>query len=95
MWCKVQQCSGPNGERLKREQWGKAVEGDLTIGLGQHSFVAHLEKPLPAERFETVLYPLGDVRVQTFEEGIVVLGYRTRWRTRITRSGRLGSRFRF
>lgn len=75
MWCKVQQCRGANGEKLRRDQWSKPVEGDLTIALGQHSFVARLEKPLPAERFETVLYPLGDVRVQTFEDGILVFGY--------------------
>lgn len=75
MWCKVQQCRGPNGERLKRAEWTAPVEGDLTIGLGEHYFVARLEKPQPYDRFETVLYPLNDVRVQTFEDGLLVFGY--------------------
>ena len=75
MWCKVQQCRGPAGERLRRDQWSKPVEGDLTIGMGQHYPVARLEKPHGPDRFETVLYPLGDVRVQTFEDGILVIGF--------------------
>lgn len=75
MWCKVQQCRGPAGEKLRRDQWSKPVEGDLTIGLAKSGWVAHLDRP-DADRTRQVLFPLVDVRVQTFEDGIVVLGYR-------------------
>ena len=75
MWCKVQQCRGPAGERLRRDQWSKPVAGDLTIGLAKSGWVAHLDRK-EADRERQVLFPLVDVRVQTFEDGIVVLGYR-------------------
>ena len=74
MWVKVQRCMGPNGERLKRAEWSAPVEGDLTVGMGKLYFVSTLELP-DADRRHQVLYPLGDVRVQTFEDGLLVIGY--------------------
>ena len=74
MWCKVQQCRGPAGERLRRDQWSKPVEGDLTIGLAKSGWVAHLDRK-DADRERQVLFPLVDVRVQTFEDGILVIGF--------------------
>lgn len=43
--------------------------------LGRDNFVATLEL-IDVERRPQVLYPLFDVRVQTFEDGILVVGYR-------------------
>lgn len=74
MWCAVQVCFGPNGERLKREQWGSPVYGDLTIRNGKHSLAAWLERPDVDRRYQ-VLFPLADARVQTFGVGFIVAGY--------------------
>lgn len=75
MWCQVQECRGPNGERLKRGEWSKPAEGDLTIVLAQSGWVAHLDRR-DVDRQVQVLFPLVDVRVQTFDQGILVIGYR-------------------
>ena len=75
MLCRVQQCRGPNGERLKRGEWSAPAEGDLSIYLGRDNFVATLETP-DGERRRQVLYPLFDVRVQTLDVGLLVIGYR-------------------
>lgn len=75
MWCRVQVCSGPNGERLKRTEWSQQVYGDLTIRNAKHSPAAWLER-LDVDRRYQVLYPLGDARVLTFEEGFLVVGYK-------------------
>ena len=75
MWCRVQECRGPLGERLKRSEWETAVDGDLSIYLGRDNFVATLERP-DVDRRRQVLYPLFDVRVQTLEDGILVVGHR-------------------
>jgi hypothetical protein len=74
MWCRVQTCRGPLGERLTRDQWADAVEGELAIHNARHGFTATLDKP-DIDRRRQVLFPLYDVRVQTFEAGIVVIGY--------------------
>lgn len=71
----VQQCRGPLGERLKRERVSAPVQGDLAIGNAKHSFVATLERP-DLDRRHQVLYPLFDVRVQTLEDGLLVIGFR-------------------
>lgn len=68
------QCRGPEGERLPRAQWSQPVEGDLEIRLGRDNWVATLERP-DVDRRHQVLYPLFDVRVQTFEAGLLVVGY--------------------
>lgn len=73
MWCRVQQCCGPNDEKLPRSSWSKPCQGDLSIYLGRYNFVATLETP-DVDRRNQVLYPLFDVRVQTFNEGILVIG---------------------
>jgi hypothetical protein len=65
---------GPNGERLKRGQWLKPVEGELSIHLGRDNFVATLDR-MDVDRQLQVLYPIFDVRVQTFDEGLLVIGY--------------------
>lgn len=75
MRCRVQQCRGPNGERLKRGEWSAPVEGDLSIYLGRDNFVATLERP-DVDRRRQVLYPLFDVRVQSLDSGLLVIGYR-------------------
>lgn len=74
MWCRVQVCFGPNGERLKRGQWGAPVYGDLTIRNAKHSLAAWLER-LDLDRRYQVLFPLADARVQTFDAGFIVAGY--------------------
>lgn len=73
MWCRVQVCCGPNGERLKRAKWSKPVEGDLTIGNAKHAPAAWLECIDVGRRYQ-VLFPLGDARVQTYGDGILVIG---------------------
>lgn len=73
--CRVQQCRGPNGERLKRRDWSAPVEGELSIYLGRDNFVATLETT-DVDRRRQVLYPLFDVRVQTLDKGLLVIGYR-------------------
>jgi hypothetical protein len=75
MWCRVQECRGQLGERLKRKEWAQPVEGDLTIALADAGYVAHLDR-LDVDRRYQVLYPLSDVRVQTLSDGILVVGYR-------------------
>lgn len=75
MWCRVQECRGPRGERLKRGQWSPAVFGELAIYNARHHFVATLEVK-DIDRRRQVLYPLFDVRVQTFDAGLLVIGYR-------------------
>lgn len=65
---------GPNGEKLKRREWLKAVEGELSIHLGRDNFVATLDR-MDVDRQLQVLYPIYDVRVQTFEDGLLVIGY--------------------
>ena len=74
MWCRVQRCRGPNGERLKRSEWTEPVEGELSIHLGRENFVATLDRK-DAGRQLLVLYPIYDVRVQTFEGGLLVIGH--------------------
>src|SRR4051812_47016346 len=76
MWCRVQECRGPNGERLKRKDWPPTVDGELTIILADQGWVAHLDRPDVGDREYQVLMPLGDVRVQTYGDGLLVLGYR-------------------
>lgn len=75
MWCTVQECRGPLGERLKRSEWSAPVKGELAIGNAKHSFVATLERP-DLDRRHQVLYPLFDVRVQTLGDGLLVIGFR-------------------
>lgn len=76
MWCRVQECRGPLGERLKRIEWTRPVEGELTIHLGRDNFVAQLDHRRADDRKHQVLYPLFDVRVQTLDDGFLVIGYR-------------------
>lgn len=87
MWCIVQQCRGSNGERLPRASWSEAVEGDLSIYLGRNSFVATLDR-LDIDQRRQVLYPLFDVRVQTLEGGLLVVGYRINAESRPVRETR-------
>jgi hypothetical protein len=75
MWVTVLECRGPNGEKLSRKDWSGPYTGDLTIQNGQVSMVARLETP-DVDRRKQVLYPLFDVRVQTLEEGFLVVGCR-------------------
>lgn len=75
MWCRVQECRGPLGERLKRGEWSQPVEGELAIALADAGYVAHLDRSDVDRRYQ-VLFPLSDVRVQTFEAGMLVIGYR-------------------
>ncbi|MBA2960538.1 MULTISPECIES: hypothetical protein [Ramlibacter] len=63
------------GERLKRRDWTAPVEGELTIALANCGYVAHLDRPDVDRRFQ-VLFPLSDVRVQTLDAGMLVIGYR-------------------
>jgi len=75
MWCSVRECRGPNGERLKRSDWLAAVQGDLAIYNARDNMVATLERP-DLERRHQVLVPLFDVRVLTYADGLLVVGYR-------------------
>ncbi|HYF20818.1 MAG TPA: hypothetical protein VEA40_23325 [Ramlibacter sp.] len=52
-----------------------AAHGDLTIANAQEHPVATLERPDTGRRYQ-VLYPIFDVRVRTFEDGLLVAGYR-------------------
>jgi hypothetical protein len=75
MWCSVQECRGPNGERLKRSAWTPAVQGELAIFNARDNMVATLERP-DLDRRHQVLFPLFDVRVLTLGDGLLVVGYR-------------------
>lgn len=68
------QCRGSSGERLPRTRWSQAVDGELEIRLGRDNWVATLERQDVDRRLQ-VLYTLFDVRVQTFEVGLLVVGY--------------------
>jgi hypothetical protein len=70
MWCVVQVVFGPSGERRKRAQWDKPVEGDLRVYGGS----AELMKP-DLSREHQVLYPLFDVTMATYDQGFMVVGY--------------------
>jgi hypothetical protein len=73
MWVRVQVCRGPLGERLKRNEWGEPVEGELSVYAGRSGYCATLLHPdvtVPRQ----VLYPLYDVRVITFDSGLFVVG---------------------
>ena len=74
MRVKVQRCRGLNGEKLTRKEWSAPIEGELTIENGEISFVARLEKLQPLDRREALLVPMFDVRVQTYEDGLMVVG---------------------
>ena len=74
MWCRVQECRGEHGERLKREAWSKPVVGDLRIHNGRDTMVATLMRP-DVTREHQVLFPLFDVRVRTFDAGVLVSGF--------------------
>lgn len=77
MWCSVQVCRGPLGERLKRADWAPAVQGNLNIGPGRDArtgLVATLMRR-DVDREHQVLYPIFDVRVVTHLDGFVVVGY--------------------
>lgn len=73
MWCKVQQCRGPNGEVLRRRDWSQPILGDVTIGPADSGWVAWLER-LDVDRRYQLLPPLFDVQVRTFREGLLVIG---------------------
>lgn len=78
MWVQLQECRGPLGERLKRDEWGAPVCGELLIRIDKdrgHFATLHTPDvgPIPERQ---VLFPLFDVRVQTFGRGFVVAGYR-------------------
>jgi hypothetical protein len=78
MWVRLQECRGPLGERLKRTEWGQALTGELLIRIDkERGYVATVHVPdigpVPERQ---VLFPLFDVRVQTFGRGFVVTGYR-------------------
>lgn len=74
MWCRVQVCRGPSGERRKREQWDAPILGKLSIFRAQRGITATLEKRDGGRQVQ-LLYPLFDVRVMTWDGGFLVIGY--------------------
>jgi hypothetical protein len=80
MWCEVQVCRGPTGERLKRSDWKAVGRGKLSIysppstQLG--TLVASLDR-LDVDKYYPLVYPIFDVRVATFDAGLLVVGYQT------------------
>ena len=79
MWCSVQVCHSEGGRRLARQQWKPLGIGDLTIGYGPKAartgLVARLTRP-DVEHPVQIGYPIFDVRVSTYEDGLIVVGFK-------------------
>jgi hypothetical protein len=75
MWCDVQICRGPTGERLRRAEWRPIGLGDLTIYPAAKGQLAASLDRLDIERRYQITPPIGDVRVVTYGAGMLVVGY--------------------
>lgn len=78
MWCEVQVCRGPAGERLKRGDWVRLGRGKLSVeyepkndppGLAAKLVTFDCGRCLPLTK------PIFDARVRTFDTGLLVVGY--------------------
>jgi hypothetical protein len=91
VWVDVQVCRGPTGERLKRDQWLSLGRGHLTIGYvapaGNHALTATLSKRTPNGPRALTL-PLFDVRVRTYDAGMLVIGFQIAAQAGVTREFR-------
>jgi len=78
MWCEVQICRGPTGERRKRADWTSIGRADLDIGYcsgsGKTSVCANLWR-YDIDRKLQAAYPLFDVKVHTYDAGMLVIGF--------------------
>jgi hypothetical protein len=78
VWVDVQVCRGPTGERLKRADWMGLGRGHLTIGYtapaGNHALTATLDKRTQNGP-RSLTWPLFDVRVRTYGDGMLVIGF--------------------
>jgi hypothetical protein len=60
---------------LKRSQWSEPVEGELSIHNARDAMCASVSTSDVQQRVREMAPPLFDVRVMTFEQGFVVMGY--------------------
>jgi hypothetical protein len=78
LWCEVQVCRGPNGERLPKSEWKPMGLGILSITHstcnGKPCTQANLER-LDVDRRYPVTWPIFDVRVMTYRDGLMVIGF--------------------
>jgi hypothetical protein len=78
MWCEVQVCRGPGGERLKRAQWTPLGRGKLSVDYEPRNdppgMVGKLVK-YDCGRELPLGSPIFDARVRTFDAGFLVIGY--------------------
>jgi hypothetical protein len=78
MWCEVQVCRGPGGERLKRAEWKALGRGKLSVDYEPRNdppgLVGKLVK-YDCGRELPLGPPIFDARVRTFDVGFLVIGY--------------------
>jgi hypothetical protein len=78
MWCEVKVCRGSTGERRKRADWTPIGCADLEIaycrGNNKISLCANLWR-YDLDRQVQVAVPLFDVRVHTYDTGLLVIGF--------------------
>ena len=74
MWCEVQVCRGPTGERRKRAEWTRLGRAELEVAPGKTSLCASLWR-YDIDRKLQAAYPLFDVKVHTYDAGLLVIGF--------------------